>query len=119
MEKIIKFGEIDIQKQKFHQHKGLISVKNIDINKKVVCNEVSLGKKGFKYFIDYKDAKKVGEPVYNEKYLKAKTKSYNGKINTNFHNNNIQKEGSQYICLSVILLDSVFRTGKNYYPQGF
>ena len=28
------------------------------------------------------------EPVYNEKYLKTKIKSYNGKINTNFHNNN-------------------------------
>ena len=27
------------------------------------------------------------EPVYNEKYLKAKTKSYNGKVSTNFHNN--------------------------------
>ena len=25
--------------------------------------------------------------VYNEKYLKAKIKSYNGKINTNFHSN--------------------------------
>ena len=50
---------------------------------------------------------------------KAKVKSYNGKINTNFHNNKIPKEGSQYICLSVILLVSVFRTGKNYYPQVF
>ena len=29
------------------------------------------------------------EPVYNEKYLKAKIKSYIGKINTNFHNNKI------------------------------
>ena len=56
------------------------------------------------------------EPVYNEKYLKAKIKSYNGKINTNFHNNKIPREGSQFICLSVILIDSVFRTGKNYYP---
>ena len=52
------------------------------------------------------------ETVYNEKYLKAKIKSYNGKINTNFHNNKIPKEGSQFICLSVILIDSVFRTGK-------
>ena len=52
------------------------------------------------------------EPVYNEKYLKAKIKSYNGKINANFHNNKIPKEGSQFICLSVILIDSVFRTGK-------
>ena len=59
------------------------------------------------------------EPVYNEKYLKAKIKSYNGKINTNFHDNRIQREGSQFICLSVILINSVFRTGKNYYPQVF
>ena len=29
------------------------------------------------------------------------------------------KEDSKYICLSVILIDSVFRTGKNYYPQVF
>ena len=36
------------------------------------------------------------EPVYNEKYLKAKIKSYNGKINTNFHNNEIPREGSQF-----------------------
>ena len=26
------------------------------------------------------------KPVYNEKYLRAKRKSYNAKINTNFHN---------------------------------
>ena len=63
--------------------------------------------------------KKGCEPIYNEKHLKAKTKSYNGKINTNFRNNEISKEGSYYICLSVILIDSVFRTGKNYYPQVF
>ena len=59
------------------------------------------------------------EPAHNEKYLKDKIKPYNGKLNTNFHNNKIPKEGSQLICLSVILVDSVFRTGKNYYPQVF
>ena len=59
------------------------------------------------------------EPVYNEKYLKVKIKSFNVKINTNFHNNKIPKEGSQFICLSVILIDSVFRTGNNYYGQLF
>ena len=36
-----------------------------------------------------------------------------------FYNDKIPKEGSQYVCLSVILLDFVFRTGKNYYPQVF
>ena len=49
------------------------------------------------------------EPVYNEKNLQAKVKSYNGKINTNVHNNKIPKEGSQIICLP----------GKSYYPQVF
>ena len=37
------------------------------------------------------------KPVYNEKYLKAKTKSYNGKINTNFHDNKIPIEGFQFL----------------------
>ena len=52
------------------------------------------------------------ELVYNKKYLKAKVKSYNEKINTNFHNSKIPKEGSQFICLLVI-----FRTGNSYYPH--
>ena len=57
------------------------------------------------------------EPMYNEKYLKVKIKPYNGKINTNSDNNKIPKEDSQFICLSVILIDSVFITCKNYYRQ--
>ena len=57
------------------------------------------------------------EPVYNEKYLKAKIKSYNGKIKVKFHKNKIPKEGSQCIFLSVILINFVFRTGNNHYPQ--
>ena len=48
------------------------------------------------------------ETVYNEKYLKAKVKSYNGKINTNFHNVKIPKEGSQFICLSEMFIDLKF-----------
>ena len=34
------------------------------------------------------------EPVHNEKYLKVKIKSYNGKINTNFHNNKLPENDS-------------------------
>ena len=59
------------------------------------------------------------EPVYNEKYLKTKKKSFDGKIHTNFHNNKILKESSHCIYLSVILIDSIFRTSNNYYPQVF
>ena len=49
--------------------------------------------------------------MYNEKYLKTKIKFYKGKINTNFHHDKIPKKGSQCICLSVILIDSVFKSG--------
>ena len=31
------------------------------------------------------------EPEYNEKYLKTKIKFYEGKINTNFHDNGVPK----------------------------
>ena len=61
----------------------------------------------------------VNQYIYNEKYWKAKIKSYNGEINTNLHNIEIPKEGCQCICWRVILADSVFRTGKNYYTQVF
>ena len=54
--------------------------------------------------------------MYKEKYLKAKIQSYNGKINTNFHNNKKPWEGSHCMCLSIILIDSFFRRGNNYYP---
>ena len=60
-----------------------------------------------------------GKPVYNEKYLKTKIKSYIGKINTDFYNNEIPKEGSQCIGLSVILIGLVYRKDKGYYPQVF
>ena len=55
------------------------------------------------------------EPVYDNKYLKTKTKSCYDKINANFHDNEIPKEGSHCACLSVISMDSVFKMGKNYY----
>ena len=43
-ETIIKFGDIEIKKQKFHQNKRPISIKNIDINKMVLSIKVSFGK---------------------------------------------------------------------------
>ena len=41
------------------------------------------------------------------------------KSTQNFHNNEIIKEGSQFICLSVILIDSVYRIGKIIIPKCF
>ena len=61
---IIKFDDIKILKQKFHLHKRPISIKNVDIDKTVVSNTVPFGKKGFKYFIGYKDAEKLSLYMY-------------------------------------------------------
>ena len=58
--KIIKFDNTETEKYKFQQHKSPISIDNIDIKKIVVSNKFSFGKKNFKYFIGYKDAKKIG-----------------------------------------------------------
>ena len=59
------------------------------------------------------------ESVYgdNDKYIKTKIKSYGDKVNTNFQGNKIPKENATYKCLSLIMLDSVIRVNKKYYPQ--
>ena len=49
------------------------------------------------------------------KNLKTKIKPYDVIINTNFYGEKIPKEDSHYVCLSVILIYFVFRTGKIYY----
>lgn len=51
--------------------------------------------------------KKRFDQVRNEKCLKNKVKSYEGKIITNFYDNGIPKDGFHCVCLSVLLVDSV------------
>ena len=176
MEKIIiKFDDIKIAKQKYHQDKRPISIKNVNIDKIIVCNKVLLVKKDlnillamkmpekldlYMYFspkcmhiekplmklnsylflridnellekdnellekyneiwgkISYASGKEFdANSVYNKKYLKAKIKSYDQKVNRNFHGNKLPRESSEFICLSVILIDSVFKSDNNYYP---
>ena len=59
------------------------------------------------------------KPVYgdNYKYIKTKIKSYGDKINTNFQGKKIPKEDAPYKSLSLIVLDSVIKVNKRYYPQ--
>ena len=54
MEKTVTtFDDIEIEKQKLHQHKRHISIKNIDINKLIIPS-MTFDKTGFKSFIGYK-----------------------------------------------------------------
>ena len=59
------------------------------------------------------------EPVYgdNDKYIKAKVKSYEDKINTNFQRKTIPEEYTSYKCLSFLMLDRVIRLNEKYYLQ--
>ena len=49
------------------------------------------------------------QPIYENKYLKAKVREYDGSIKTNFLGNNVPKENMYYTCIACITLDSVFR----------
>ena len=53
----------------------------------------------------------------NDKYITTKIKMYKDRVNTNFQGKKVPKENSSYKCLSVIMLDSVIRVNKKYYPQ--
>ena len=61
------------------------------------------------------------KPVYGEdvKYIKTKRKTYVDSIITNFHNKNMPKEKAPCKCLSIIMIDSVTKANKKYYPQTF
>ena len=52
----ITFGDIEVEKQIFHSHKKPISIYDVNIDKIVISNKVSCGKRGFKYFIGYENS---------------------------------------------------------------
>ena len=59
------------------------------------------------------------KPVYgdDDKYIKTKIKIYAKNTITNFHNKKMPKEKIPCKCLSIIMIDSVIKANKKYYPQ--
>ena len=57
------------------------------------------------------------QPIYENKYLKAKVREFNGNIKSNFLGDNVPKESTYYICIAYITLDSVLKMNKKNYPQ--
>ena len=51
-------------------------------------------------------------PVYDQTYLKAKVREFNGVIKTNFLDDEIPKENMHYTCIACISIDSVMRMDK-------
>ena len=53
-----------------------------------------------------------------KKFLKTKIRSY-GQEATDFHDKEVPKVGSNYTCLTVILIDFVLKKDEYYYLQVF
>ena len=71
---------------------------------------------------DLIDKKFDSDPVYNNKYINTKIRSYNNDIITNFHdndnkNNKLPEKSKAYKCMSLISLDYIIKINKKYYPQ--
>ena len=59
------------------------------------------------------------QPIYENKYLKAKVREFTCNIKTNFLGNNVPEENTYYTCIACITLDSVLKMNKKNYPQIF
>ena len=59
------------------------------------------------------------KPVYGDdnKYMKTRIKTYEASVITSFHNKKMPKEKASCKCLSIIMIDSVIKANKKYYPQ--
>ena len=55
---IITFGDTEVEKHKFHQHKRHILIDNVNINK-IVSKAIFFGRKDFTYFTGYKNDRKM------------------------------------------------------------
>ena len=54
--------------------------------------------------------------VYDETYIKAKVREFDGVIKTNFLGNKTPKENKHYTCNACVTIDSVMRMEKKSYP---
>ena len=59
----------------------------------------------------------LSQPIYENKYLKAKVRGFDGNIKTNFLGNDLSKENMYYTCIACITVDSVIKMNKKNYPQ--
>ena len=57
------------------------------------------------------------EPIYEQKYINAKVREFDGVIKTNFLGNGVPKENMHYTCIACLTIDSVMKMNKKNYPQ--
>ena len=59
------------------------------------------------------------EPVYKDKYLKAKVREFDDVIKTNLLGDDMPKENMHYTCIACITIYSVMNIDKKSHPQAY
>ena len=57
------------------------------------------------------------QPIYDNKYIKTKVKTFSNMIKKLFSCSEIPKERNHYICTAAICIDSVLKVDKKSYSQ--
>ena len=57
------------------------------------------------------------QPIYDDKYIITKVKTFSSMIKTLFLGNEILRERNHCICIAAICIDSLLKVDKNNYPQ--
>ena len=97
--KSINFEHKKINQSVFYKNKKLFNMHDIDVNKILVSKEKSSGtKNSLKYFIGYNDDDVIRPLCINLPQMIGYVKNFDK-------------------CLSLIVLDSVIRVSKKYYPS--
>ena len=100
--------------RKFNKNAKMSFIAN---NKQILKNYNKIWEKTEKLMrIDFES-----KPVYgdDDKYIKTKIKIHAHNTITNFDNKKMPKEKVSCKCLSIIMIDSVIKANKKYYPQKF
>ena len=66
---------------------------------------------------DFKNIELNPLPVYDDRYIKTKIRTYGDKIYTNFRGLNVQKDDIACESFTVISIDSLLAYEKKYYSQ--
>ena len=65
------------------------------------------------------DIKFHSQPVYEQKYWKAKVRECDGMIKTNFFGNDMPKENMHHTCIAYITIDSIMNIDKKNHRQAY
>ena len=100
------FNDVEVNKKDFYASKQAILLNLVNTNNIVIS-----------YRVKQNNELSHSQPIYDDKYIKTKVKTFNNSINTLFSGDEIPKVRIRYVCISAIRIDSVLRRAKKNYAQ--